>query len=108
MRDTTIFITTMVLIGLSGCTTMTPEARIRNEVFWDAAKECESQYHSLHLDNVDPGGHLTMHADAETRIELAPFRKCYREAVRTRVEQRRRAGEPVPDTLLEEPTAEID
>jgi len=42
MRDTTIFITTMALIGLSGCTTMTPEARIRNEVFWDAAKECES------------------------------------------------------------------
>ncbi|HMB86260.1 MAG TPA: hypothetical protein VNQ72_14930 [Candidatus Dormibacteraeota bacterium] len=108
MRDATIFITTMALIGLSGCTTMTPEARIRNEVFWDAAKECESQYHSLHLDNIDPGGHLTMHADAETRMELAAFRKCYREVVRTRVEQRRRAGEPVPDTLLEEPTAEID
>src|SRR5216683_3304568 len=38
-------------------------------------------------------------------MELAAFRKCYREVVRTRVEQRRRAGEPVPDTLLEEPTA---
>jgi hypothetical protein len=49
-----------------------------------------------------------MHADAETRIELASFRECYREVVRTRVERRRRAGEPVPDTLLEAPTAEID
>ena len=107
MRDTTI-LAAMALIWLSGCMTMTPEARLRNEVFWDAAKECESQYHTLHLDNVDPGGHVTMHADAETRIELAAFRSCFRQAVHTRIEQRRQAGEPVPDALLVEPTADID
>ena len=107
MRDT-IVPAAMALLWLSGCITMTPEAQIRNEVFWDAAKECESRYHTLHLDNVDAGGHLTMHADAETRIELAPFRSCYREAVHARVEERRRTGAPVPDTLLEEPTADID
>jgi hypothetical protein len=97
------------LLLTAGCaSTMSPEARLRNEVFWDAARECESRFHTLHLDRIDIGGGITMHADAETRSELEPFLQCYRQTVRDRVEQRRQAGLPIPDTLTEEPTAEID
>jgi hypothetical protein len=97
------------LLLTAGCaSTMSPEARLRNEVFWDAARECESRYRTLHLDRIDIGGGISMHADAETRSELEPFLQCYRQGVRDRVEQRRHAGLQVPDTLAEEPTAEID
>jgi hypothetical protein len=96
------------LLLAPGCTTMTPEARLRNEVFWEAAKECENRYRTLHLDNIDTGGGISMHADAETRSELQPFLRCYRQAVKDRVEGRRQAGLSVPDELNEEPTAEIE
>jgi hypothetical protein len=96
------------LLLVPGCSTMTPEARLRNELFWEAAKECETRYRTLHLDNIDTGGGISMHADAETRSELEQFRRCYRQGVKDRVERRRQAGLPVPDELNEEPTAEID
>ncbi len=96
------------LLFLAACATMTPEAQLRNEIFWEAAKECESRYRTLHLDLIDPDGNVTMHADAESRGELSAFRNCYREAVRTRIEQRRQSGLPIPDSLNQEPTAEID
>ncbi len=96
------------LLFATACGTMTPGARLRNEIFWDAAKECESRHRTLHLDRIDPGGNLTMYADAESRQDFAPFLACYREAVRARIAQRRQAGLPMPDELNEEPTAEID
>jgi hypothetical protein len=96
------------LLLAAGCATMTPEAWLRNELFWDAARECESRYRTLHLDRIDADGGITMHADAETRSELQPFTACYRQAVRVRIEERRRAGLPIPETLSQEPTVELD
>jgi hypothetical protein len=96
------------LLFFPACATMTPEAQLSNEIFWQAAKECESRYRTLHLDRIDTDGNVTMHADAETRHELPAFTECYRQGVRTRAEKRRQAGLPVPETLNQEPTAEID
>jgi len=96
-----------VLLG-SGCETMSPDAKLRNELFWAAATQCESKFRTLHLDRIDIGGGITMHADAESRQELAPFLACYRQGVKDRIEQRRQAGLPIPDTLNQEPTADID
>lgn len=95
------------LACLTGCA-MTPEARVSNEIFWEAAKECEFRYRTLHLDRIDPDGNASMHADADSRQELPAFIGCYRQGVRTRIEQRRQAGLPVPDTLNREPDADID
>jgi hypothetical protein len=70
--------------------------------------ECESRYRTLHLDQIDVGGGITMHADAESRSELQAFTNCYRRAVSQRIEQRRQAGLPIPDELGAEPSVELD
>jgi hypothetical protein len=100
-----------VISGLSffpGCATMTPEARLNGEIYWEAAKACESRHRTLHVDRIDPDGSVTMHADAESRQDLQAFTECYRKGVRAGAEKRRQAGLPVPETLNQEPTAEID
>ena len=106
----TLVILVMVTITLvAGCAAaMSPGARLRNEVFWEAATQCENRYRTLHLDRIDTDGGISLHADAETRSELQPFQKCYRQAVNDLVEQRRRAGLPIPDELTVEPTVELD
>jgi hypothetical protein len=96
------------LLFLAACATMTPEARVRDEIFWDAAKECESRYRTLHVDRIDSDGSVTAHTDAESRMDLASFSTCYRQGVETRVERRRQAGLPVPEGLNQELTVEID
>ncbi len=101
----------VVAVGMfvAGCAAlMSPGARLRNEVFWEAATQCENRYRTLHVDQIDTGGGITLHADAESRSELEPFKKCYRQAVNDRIEQRRRAGLPIPDELTAEPTVEVD
>jgi hypothetical protein len=55
------------------CATMTPDARIADEIYWDAAKVCEFRYRSLHLDRIDTDGNASLHADAETRMDLPAF-----------------------------------
>jgi hypothetical protein len=60
------------------------------------------------LDKIEGDGGISMHADAESRSELQAFTKCYRQAANDRVEQRRRAGLPIPDELTVEPTVELD
>jgi len=90
------------------CGTMTPEARLRDEIYWDAAKACESRYRTLHLDRMDTEGNLSAHADADTRHELGPFVECYRQGLRTQVEQRKREGRPLPEALNQEPTIDLD
>jgi len=96
------------LCAMTGCATTTPEARLTNEIYWDAAVECESRYRTLHLDQIDREGNVTMHADAESRHELRPFIECYQTGVRARIDQRRRTGQPLPDSVNESPAAEID
>lgn len=100
-----------ILMLVTGCASgmgMSPGAKLRNEVFWEAAKQCEGRYRTLHLDRIDIGGGITMSADAESRSELASFRECYKQAVHDRIEQRRQAGLPVPEELSTEPTADLD
>jgi hypothetical protein len=109
MRTSAILVMASVALIIGGCTpAMTSGAKLRNDLFWEAATQCESRYRTLHLDQIDIGGGITLHADAESRHELEPFRKCYRQAVEDRIEQRRRAGLPIPEELSAEPTAEID
>ena len=45
---------------------------------------------------IDVDGTISLRANAESRAELRPFLECLRQAVRSRVERRRQAGEPVP------------
>ena len=96
------------LLFFPACVTMTPEARLSGEIYWQAAKECESRHRTLHLDRIDTDGSASMHADAETRHELPAFNACYRKAVGAAAEKRRQAGLPVPETLNLEPTADLD
>jgi hypothetical protein len=106
-RLATLLMTTVTLVA--GCAAaMSPGVRLRNEVFWQAATQCENRYRTLHLDRIDTGGGISLHADAESRSELQPFEKCYRQAVNGLVEQRRGAGLPIPDELTVEPTVELD
>ena len=99
---------TMATLAVGCAATMAPGARLRNEMFWEAATECENKYRTLHLDRIDIDGSISMHAEAESRSELEPFKKCYRQAVNDRVDQRRRAGLPIPDELTADPTVELD
>jgi hypothetical protein len=98
----------LVLLFALGCETMTPDARLREEIFWDAAKACESRYRTLHIDRIDREGNITMHADAESRMDLRPFNACYQGGIRARLEHRRRAGLDVPEMPAQEPSAELD
>jgi hypothetical protein len=96
------------LLLLVGCASMTPEARLLNELYWDAAKACEARYHTLHLDTIDQDGSVSIHADADSRSEYRPFVACYQEEVRARIEKQRQAGLPVPEALNRELTVELD
>ena len=97
-------------VGLAcvGCVSMTPEAKLQNEICWDAAKQCETRYRTLHLDRIDSEGNLSMHADAESRQELPGFSACYRAGIQSEIERRRKAGLPLPDKVNAEASADLD
>ena len=97
-----------VLMIVAGCAAVTPDAALRNEIYWDSAVECESRYRTLHVDQIDSQGNATLHSDAEARHELGPFNDCYRKAVRARVERKRQAGQAVPEAFDRVPSADID
>jgi hypothetical protein len=98
----------LVVLVFAACESMSPDARLRSEIFWDAAKACESRFRTLHIDRIDSEGNVSMHADAESRMDLPRFNECYREGLRARIEDRRRAGLTVPDMPVPEPSAELD
>jgi len=81
--------------------------RLRGDLFWDAARECD-HFGTLSVTGIDTGGTVSLRANADSRAEFRPFMECFRHAVGARIERRRQAGEPVPPELLTEPTAEID
>ena len=108
MRTPAILLMVTVRLVAGCAAAMSPGARLRNEVFWEAATQCENRYQTLHLDRIDTGGGISLHADAESRSELQPFATCYRQAVNDLVERRRRAGLPIPDELTVEPTVELN
>jgi hypothetical protein len=88
-----------------------PESRLRNDVFldvyWNAPRECESRYHTLHVERIGVDGSLSVSAAAESRAEAQRFRECYWDGVRERVEQRRAAGLIVPGDINLHPDIEF-
>ena len=89
----------VAVLLLAGCA-MTPEGRLRyalvTDVYWDAARECEHRFRSLHLKNLGVNGDLDLDVDAGQTQDVPYFTKCYWEAIETRVEKRRAAGLPIP------------
>ena len=90
----------VVALLLVGCAT-TPEGRLRNaletEIYWDAARACESRFRSLHRNRVGLNGDLELDVDAGQTQDIPYFAKCYWEGIAARVEKRRAAGLPMPE-----------
>ena len=99
----------VALVG-AGCAgaTMTPEQKMVHELFVEAAHQCESRYHTIHVDQVDLDGGLKIHADADSRTEYRAFVACYAEGLKARAQTRRKAGLSVPESLTREPDVELD
>jgi hypothetical protein len=97
---------------LVACAPLSPEEKLRQEfmldVYWDAAHDCEGKHRTLHVEGVQMDGDLSLRADADSRIDAAAFRECYRDGIRDRVERRRQAGLPVPETVNMNPDIDID
>ena len=98
----------LALLLVAGCATAGAPAGGKNDIYWDPAAKCESRYRTLHLDRIDSDGNASLHADAEARHELGSFIECYRAGIRAEVERRRQAGQPVPDGVNLQPSADID
>jgi len=58
---------------LVACASSTTDTRIAGGIYWKAAKACEPRYRTLHLDRIDSDGNASMHADADSRMELPVF-----------------------------------
>ena len=97
-----------LLLGTGCAATMTPEQKATHEIFVEAAYQCESRFHTIHVDQVDLEGGLKIHADADSRTEYRAFVACYVEGLKARAEARRKAGQPVPEALTREPDVELD
>jgi len=99
----------VTVLLLAGCATaMTPEQKMVHEIFVEVAYQCESRFHTIHVDQVDLEGGLKIHADADSRTEYRPFVACYTDGLKARAETRRKAGQQVPDALTREPDVELD
>jgi hypothetical protein len=97
----------MVLLG-AGCVSLTPEQKLAHQMFVETAYQCESRYHTIHVDQIDLEGGLQIHADADSRGEYRAFVACYHEGLKARAEARRKAGLDVPETLLRSPDVQLD
>lgn len=101
--------TMVAALLLSGCAAaLTPEQKMMHEIFVETAHQCESRYHTIHVDQVDLDGGVKIHADADSRTEYRAFVKCYVDGLKARAEARRKAGLDVPETLTREPDVELD
>jgi hypothetical protein len=97
----------MLLLG-AGCAILTPEQKLAHEIFVEAAYQCESRYHTIHVDQIDLEGGLSIHADADSRGEYQAFVKCYHEGLKARAEARRKSGLDVPEMLTRTPDVVLD
>jgi hypothetical protein len=96
-------------LSLASCAmALTPEQKMLHELFVEAALQCESRYHTIHVDQVDLDGGVKIHAAADSRTEYRAFVTCYGESLKARAEARRKAGLDVPDALTREPDVELD
>ena len=78
------------------------------DVYFAAARQCERQNLTIHVERVFPNGDLSVMLDQDTRIEVAKFVACYHEGIRRNAEALRRAGRPLPDALNLHPEVETD
>ena len=97
-----------LVLGAGCAAAMTPEQKLSHEIFVEAAHQCESRYHTIHVNQVDLEGGVKIHADADSRTEYRAFVSCYVEGLKARAEARRKAGLPVPEALTREPDVELD
>jgi hypothetical protein len=99
-----------IVLGLFclGCVTLTPEQKLSHELFVEAAGQCESRYHTVHVEQVDLDGNLKARADADSRAQYRDFVACYHEGLKARAEARRKAGLPVPEALTTEKDVDLD
>jgi hypothetical protein len=79
-----------------------------HEISVQVASSCESRYHTIHVDQIDPEGGLKIHADADSRTEYRPFAACYTDGLKARAEERRKAGQPVYEGLTRASDVELD
>ncbi len=96
------------LLGGGCAANMTPGQKMAHEIFVEVAGSCESRYHTIHVDQIDPEGNLKIHADADSRTEYRAFVTCYVEGLKARAEERRKAGQPVFEGLTRTPDVELD
>jgi len=108
MSARSVMIAAALLLGAACAGLVTPEQQASHEIFVEAAHQCESRYHTLHVDLVDLEGNLKLHADADSRGEYRYFVACYHDGLRARADARRKAGLPVPEGLTREPDVELD
>ena len=102
-------LTMVTALLLAGCAAaLTPEQKMMHEIFVEAAHQCESRYHTIHVDQVDLDGGVKIHADADSRSEYRAFVSCYVEGLKVRAEARRKAGLDVPEALTRAPDVELD
>jgi hypothetical protein len=99
---------TGIILLVAGCAAaMSPEGRLRNEIFldvyWTSVRGCEETARNLHVEDLGPDGDVTMSGDAGNSYGLSEFIQCYHQGIRQRVEHRRRAGLPVPEKLNLDP-----
>src|SRR5262252_6614896 len=61
-----------------------------HEIFVEVAYQCESRFHTRHVDQVDLEGGLKVHADTDSRTEYRAFVTCYTDGLKARADVRRK------------------
>ena len=98
----------VVLAITCGACAGTAENEFFLDVYWTAARECEAQHTSLHVDRIATDGSLSVSAPSDSRIDAGRFRECYWAGVPARIERRRANGLPVPEGVNVHPGIDID
>jgi len=97
------------LLLMYGCT-LSPEAKLQNEiiadVYWEAASGCP--HRAFHIDRIAINGDLTLRVDSGRTADVPWFIQCYRQGIATRIDARRKAGLPVPDSVNLAPEVDVD
>ena len=92
-----------------GCA-LSPETKLQNEiisnVYWEAASGCP--HRAFHIDRIAINGDLTLRVDSGRTADEPWFIQCYRQGIASRVDARRKAGLPVPDSVNLKPEVDVD
>ena len=86
----------VVLAITCGACAGTAENEFFLDVYWTAARECEAQHSSLHVDRIATDGSLSVSAPSDSRIDAGRFRECYWAGVRPGSSGAARTGCPCP------------